>query len=58
LNAYVRSVMEAAVAHNQTAAKDFLAHNTHEKGVTTTASGCSTKSFAGRQEGRGYRSHR
>ncbi len=43
LNAYVRSLMEAAVAGNQTAAKDFLAHNTHEKGVTTTASGLQYK---------------
>lgn len=43
LNAYVRSVMEAAVAGNQTAAKEFLAHNTHEKGVTTTASGLQYK---------------
>ena len=43
LNAYVRSVMEAAVARNQAAAKDFLAKNTHEKGVTTTASGLQYK---------------
>lgn len=36
---YVRSIMEAAITRNQAAAKDFLAHNGHEKGVTTTASG-------------------
>jgi FKBP-type peptidyl-prolyl cis-trans isomerase len=40
---YVRSVMEAAVARNQAAAKDFLARNGHEKGVTTTASGLQYK---------------
>jgi FKBP-type peptidyl-prolyl cis-trans isomerase FklB len=43
LQVYVRSVMEAAVLHNQTAAKDFLEHNSHEKGVTTTASGLQYK---------------
>ncbi|MEP6883544.1 MAG: FKBP-type peptidyl-prolyl cis-trans isomerase [Gammaproteobacteria bacterium] len=43
LNVYVRSVMEAAVAHNQAAAKDFLDHNSHEKGVITTASGLQYK---------------
>jgi FKBP-type peptidyl-prolyl cis-trans isomerase FklB len=40
---FVRSTMEAAVAHNQAAAKDFLARNGHEKGVTTTASGLQYK---------------
>jgi FKBP-type peptidyl-prolyl cis-trans isomerase FklB len=40
---FVRSVMEAAVSHNQAAAKDFLARNGHEKGVTTTASGLQYK---------------
>jgi len=40
---FVRSVMEAAIARNQAAAKDFLAHNGHEKGVTTTASGLEYK---------------
>jgi len=40
---FVRSVMETAVAHNQAAAKDFLARNGHEKGVTTTASGLEYK---------------
>ena len=43
LNVYVRSVMESSIAHNQTAAKDFLAKNTLEKGVTTTASGLQYK---------------
>ncbi|MEP6546026.1 MAG: FKBP-type peptidyl-prolyl cis-trans isomerase [Gammaproteobacteria bacterium] len=43
LNAYVRSVMEAAVAVNQAAAKDFLARNAREKGVTTTESGLQYK---------------
>jgi FKBP-type peptidyl-prolyl cis-trans isomerase FklB len=40
---FVRSVMETAIARNQSAAKDFLAHNGHEKGVTTTASGLEYK---------------
>jgi FKBP-type peptidyl-prolyl cis-trans isomerase FklB len=40
---FVRSIMETAIAHNQAAAKDFLAHNGHEKGVTTTASGLEYK---------------
>jgi len=40
---FVRSVMEAAMAHNHAAAKDFLAHNGHEKGVVTTASGLQYK---------------
>jgi FKBP-type peptidyl-prolyl cis-trans isomerase len=43
LNAYVRSVMETSIVRNQAAAKDFLAKNTHEKGVTTTASGLQYK---------------
>jgi FKBP-type peptidyl-prolyl cis-trans isomerase len=43
LNVYVRSVMATSIAHNQTAAKDFLAKNTLEKGVTTTASGLQYK---------------
>jgi FKBP-type peptidyl-prolyl cis-trans isomerase FklB len=43
---YVRSVMEAAVARNQAAAKDFLARNGHEKGVVTTASGLQYKIIA------------
>jgi FKBP-type peptidyl-prolyl cis-trans isomerase FklB len=40
---YVHSVMETTVARNQAAAKDFLAHNGREKGVTTTASGLEYK---------------
>jgi len=40
---FVHSVMEAAVARNQAAAKDFLARNGREKGVTTTASGLEYK---------------
>jgi FKBP-type peptidyl-prolyl cis-trans isomerase len=43
---FVHSVMEAAMAHNQAAAKDFLAHNGHEKGVITTASGLQYKIVA------------
>jgi FKBP-type peptidyl-prolyl cis-trans isomerase FklB len=43
LNAYVRSIMETSMARNQAAAKDFLAKNTLEKGVTTTASGLQYK---------------
>ena len=43
VQAFVRSVMQAAVARNKAAAKDFLAHNAHEKGVTTTASGLQYK---------------
>jgi FKBP-type peptidyl-prolyl cis-trans isomerase FklB len=46
LQAYVRSLMEATVARNQAAAKDFLEHNAHEKGVTTTASGLQYKIMA------------
>jgi|SRR5271168_2195440 len=46
LQAFVRSVQEATLARNQTAAKDFLAHNAHEKGVTTTASGLQYKIVA------------
>ena len=40
---FVHSVLEAAVARNQAAAKDFLARNGHEKGVTTTTSGLEYK---------------
>ena len=46
LDAYVRSAMQSAVARNQTAGKDFLARNAHEKGVTTTASGLQYKILA------------
>src|SRR3984893_14316787 len=52
---FVHSVMEAAVARNQAAAKDFLARNGQEKGVTTTASGLQYKVIApgDRQEAAG-----
>ena len=43
---FVRSTMEAAIGRNQAAAKDFLARNGHEKGVTTTASGLEYKIIA------------
>jgi FKBP-type peptidyl-prolyl cis-trans isomerase len=46
VQAYMRSQMEAAVARNRAAAKDFLEKNTHEKGVTTTASGLQYKIIA------------
>ena len=35
--------MASAITRNQTAAKDFLARNGHEKGVMTTASGLEYK---------------
>lgn len=40
---FVRAAMAAAITRNQMAAKDFLARNGHEKGVTTTASGLEYK---------------
>jgi FKBP-type peptidyl-prolyl cis-trans isomerase FklB len=43
---FVRSVMEAGMAHNKAAAKEFLAHNGQEKGVVTTASGLQYKIIA------------
>jgi FKBP-type peptidyl-prolyl cis-trans isomerase len=46
VQAYLRSQMEASVARNQMAAKDFLEKNAHEKGVTTTASGLQYKIIA------------
>ena len=46
LDAYVRLAMESAVARNQAAAKEFLARNSQEKGVTTTASGLQYKILA------------
>ena len=46
LQAYVRSLVEAAAARNKTAAHDFLARNGHEKGVKTTASGLEYKVIA------------
>ena len=46
VQAYVRSVMEAATAKNQAAAKAFLEHNAKEKGVKTTPSGLQFKILA------------
>jgi FKBP-type peptidyl-prolyl cis-trans isomerase FklB len=46
VQSFVRSVMEAGLAHNKAAAKDFLAHNGQEKGVVTTASGLQYKIVA------------
>jgi FKBP-type peptidyl-prolyl cis-trans isomerase len=43
---FVRSTMAAAITQNQTAAKEFLARNGHEKGVMTTASGLEYKVVA------------
>jgi FKBP-type peptidyl-prolyl cis-trans isomerase FklB len=43
VNMFVRSMMEATLAHNKTAAKDFLTRNGQEKGVVTTASGLEYK---------------
>jgi FKBP-type peptidyl-prolyl cis-trans isomerase FklB len=43
LDAYVRLSMESAVARNQAVGKEFLARNSQEKGVTTTASGLQYK---------------
>jgi len=43
VQAYVRSVMEAATSKNQAAAKEFLERNGKEKGVKTTASGLQYK---------------
>lgn len=40
---FVRAAMASAITRNQTAAKDFLARNGHEKGVMTTASGLEYK---------------
>ena len=46
LQEYVRSQMLAAIPRNQAAAKEFLARNGREKGVTTTASGLEYKVIA------------
>jgi FKBP-type peptidyl-prolyl cis-trans isomerase FklB len=46
LDAYVRLAMESAVARNQAAAKEFLARNSQQKGVTTTPSGLQYKVVA------------
>ena len=43
---FVRSVMAAALAHNQAAAQEFLTRNGHDKGVKTTASGLQYKVLA------------
>jgi FKBP-type peptidyl-prolyl cis-trans isomerase FklB len=46
IQAFMRSVSDAAAGRNETAAKDFLARNGHEKGVVTTASGLQYKIIA------------
>lgn len=46
VQAYVRSVMEAATAKNQAAAKAFLEHNAKEKGVKAMPSGLQYKILA------------
>jgi len=46
LQEFVRSAMDAALVRNQAAAKDFLARNAHEKGVTSTASGLQYKELS------------
>ncbi len=46
LQAFVRSVADAGVARNESAAADYLAHNAHENGVVTTASGLQYKVLA------------
>jgi len=46
IQAYAHAAMLAAVARNQTAAKEYLARNTKEKGVLTTASGLQYKIVA------------
>jgi FKBP-type peptidyl-prolyl cis-trans isomerase FklB len=46
LQAFAHNSMQAATTKNQTAAKDFLARNGHEKGVVTTASGLEYKIIA------------
>jgi FKBP-type peptidyl-prolyl cis-trans isomerase FklB len=43
---FVHSVIDTAISRNQAAAKDFLARNGREKGVTTTASGLEYKIIA------------
>lgn len=43
IKAFVRLSSARAVARNESAAKDFLARNAHEKGVITTASGLQYK---------------
>jgi FKBP-type peptidyl-prolyl cis-trans isomerase FklB len=43
INGYVRMAKLRALERNETAAKDFLARNAHDKGVITTASGLQYK---------------
>jgi FKBP-type peptidyl-prolyl cis-trans isomerase FklB len=43
LKQFVQSMVDAALARNRAAAKEFLAKNGQEKGVTTTASGLQYK---------------
>jgi FKBP-type peptidyl-prolyl cis-trans isomerase FklB len=46
INAFIRTTVQAMIARNETAAKEFLARNTKEKGVVTTASGLQYKIIA------------
>jgi FKBP-type peptidyl-prolyl cis-trans isomerase FklB len=46
MRAYIKVVSDAALTRNQAAAKEFLEHNAHEKGVNTTASGLQYKVIA------------
>jgi FKBP-type peptidyl-prolyl cis-trans isomerase FklB len=46
IQAYARASMQAQVAHNQTAAKEYLARIAQEKGVVTTDSGLEYKILA------------
>jgi FKBP-type peptidyl-prolyl cis-trans isomerase FklB len=46
IQAFLRSLNDAAATRNETAAKDFLARNGHDKGVVTTASGLQYKIIA------------
>jgi FKBP-type peptidyl-prolyl cis-trans isomerase FklB len=46
IQAFIRTLSDAAAARNQAAAKEFLARNGREKGVVTTASGLQYKVIA------------
>jgi len=46
VQAYAHASVQAAIARNQTAAKEYLARNTREKGVVTTESGLEYKIIA------------
>ncbi len=46
IQAFARASMQAAIARNQTAAKEYLARKAQEKGVITTASGLEYKIIA------------